>query len=176
MQVLASDYAIDCGTEKHAHFQLGASIMVVGFACGVPLAMLIMMAKSRRSKAVVFKSPQWQYITRRAATQLAHDDLREVRQVIIDISLGSRYGSLVNAFKPGLFWWECADMLRKLLLVGMLTLVQQGTTLQICAGVVTSFVFFAAHVRMLPYRHIEDNILKATTGESTHLQLSYIFL
>jgi hypothetical protein len=52
---------------------------------------------------------------------------------------------------------------RKLLLVGMLTLVQQGSVLQICTGLATSFVFFAAHVRTLPFRHMEDNILKATT-------------
>ena len=52
---------------------------------------------------------------------------------------------------------------RKLLLVGMLTVVQQGSVLQICAGLATSFVFFAAHVRTLPFRHFEDNVLKATT-------------
>lgn len=189
MQVLASDYAIDCSTEKHQSYQFVAGIMVVVFALGVPLGMLLVLARSRRKEAEVFtKSPQWQYITRRAATQLAHDDLREVQQVIIDISLGSRYGTLVNAFKPGMFWWECvgescsdlhgmpwhcsvvltaplgADMLRKLLLVGMLTLVQQGTSLQVFAGVVISFGFFAAHTRTMPYRHVEDNILKATTG------------
>jgi hypothetical protein len=45
----------------------------------------------------------------------------------------------------------------------MLTLVQQGSVLQICTGLATSFVFFAAHIRALPFRHIEDNVLKATT-------------
>ena len=54
-------------------------------------------------------------------------------------------------------------MLRKLILVGMLTLVQQGSTVQICAGVAASFLFFAAHIHTMPYRHLEDNILKATT-------------
>ena len=54
-------------------------------------------------------------------------------------------------------------MIRKLLLVGMLTLVQQGSVLQICTGLATSAVFFAAHIRALPFRHIEDNVLKATT-------------
>jgi hypothetical protein len=52
---------------------------------------------------------------------------------------------------------------RKLLFVGMLTVVQQGSVLQICAGLATSFVFFAAHIRALPFRHVEDNVLKATT-------------
>ena len=56
-----------------------------------------------------------------------------------------------------------ADMLRKLILVGMLTLVEQGSTVQICTAQVTSFAFFSAHVRMLPYRHMEDNVLRTTT-------------
>ena len=54
-------------------------------------------------------------------------------------------------------------MLRKLIIVGMLTLVQQGSTGQVCAGLTTCFFFFAAHVHTKPYRHIEDNVLKATT-------------
>ena len=77
-------------------------------------------------------------------------------------------------------------MLRKLILVGMLTLVEQGSTLQVCrsisaphatrhglssftirlqvcAGIATSFAFFSAHISTLPYRFLEDNMLKATT-------------
>jgi hypothetical protein len=38
-------------------------------------------------------------------TPSLHTSIQQVRQVIIDISLGSRYGSLVNAFKPGFFYW-----------------------------------------------------------------------
>ena len=54
-------------------------------------------------------------------------------------------------------------MLRKLLLVGMLSIVDQGSTMQVVAAIATSFAFFATHIRTLPYRHTEDNILKATT-------------
>ena len=60
---------------------------------------------------------------------------------------------------------------RKLLFVGMLTVVQQGSVLQICAGLATSFVFFAAHIRALPFRHVEDNVLKATTEAHLFIML-----
>lgn len=33
----------------------------------------------------------------------------------------------MNAFKPQYLYWECLDMLRKLLLVGMVLLVGRGT-------------------------------------------------
>ena len=64
--------------------------------------------------------------------------------------------------------WECADMLRKLLLVGLLTIVDQGSTVQVCAGLATSFVCFAAHVYTLPYRHTEDNLLKGLSDHTMY--------
>ena len=67
--------------------------------------MIALMAHSRRAKSAEFATPQWKYITRRMAAQLAHDDLRDVMHTVVDISLGSRYGYLVNAFKPGYFFW-----------------------------------------------------------------------
>ena len=46
-----------------------------------------------------------EYITRQIATEFGHDNIREVRQCIIDVKLGNRYGFLVSAFKPGFFYW-----------------------------------------------------------------------
>ena len=96
-------------------------------------------------------------------SQLSQDNLQEVQETLIDIALGTRYGALISGFKPGYLFWECLDMMRKLVVVGMLTTVERGSTTQVVAGIVFSFLFFAAHVRTLPYRHMEDNILKATT-------------
>jgi hypothetical protein len=42
--------------------------------------------------------------------------VNEIKDTLIDISLGTVYGSLVNAYRPGNFRWECFDMIRKLLL------------------------------------------------------------
>ena len=67
--------------------------------------MIVLMVRSRRAKSAEFDTPQWKYITRRMTTQLAHDNQRDVRHTVVDISLGSRYGSLVNAFKPDYFFW-----------------------------------------------------------------------
>ena len=41
------------------------------------------------------------------ATQFGHDQLEDVTRTIVDVSLGTRYGALVNAFKPGYVYWEC---------------------------------------------------------------------
>jgi hypothetical protein len=42
-------------------------------------------------------------------------------------------------------------------------MVPMGTTSQVVVGVVLSFGFFSAHIKFMPYRHREDNWLRATT-------------
>ena len=56
--------------------------------------------------------------------------------------------------------WEPIDLLRKLLLVGLLSVVDRGSVAQVWVGIVLSFCFFALHVKTLPFRHWEDNLLK----------------
>jgi hypothetical protein len=51
-------------------------------------------------------------------------------------------------------------MLRKLLLVGLLTVVKRGSILQVCVGMWTCLIFLAAQVRSMPFRFDEDNVLK----------------
>ena len=43
-------------------------------------------------------------------------------------------------------------MLRKLILVGMLTVVPAGSSFQAATGLACSFAFFAAHIRLMPFR------------------------
>jgi hypothetical protein len=163
LDVLVSDYSVDCDTDKHHSLETLSYILVFLFSFSVPVAMIIVMDQSRHRKDLQFTTPAWKYITRRVMAQLSLNDLREVKASIIDTTLGLRYGSLVIAFKPGFFYWEMCDMLRKLFLVGVLSAVDRGSTVQVCAGLAFSFAFFAAHIKTMPYRHAEDNFLKATT-------------
>jgi hypothetical protein len=161
--VIATDYSVDCTDTEHEFYKVIAIVMIAGFSFGVPFGLMLVMAQVQRQRHKEYDTSEWNYIARRIATQLGENDATVVKDALIDISLGNVYGTLVNAYRPGYFRWECFDMIRKLLLVGMLTVVQQGSVLQICTGLATSFVFFAAHIRALPFRHIEDNVLKATT-------------
>jgi hypothetical protein len=162
-EVLVADYSVNCNTDQHHTLRTLSYILIVLFSFCVPVAMIIIMDQSRHKKNLQFTTPEWKYITRRVMAQLSLNDLREVKASIIDTTLGLRYGSLIIAFKPGFFYWEMCDMLRKLFLVGVLSAVDRGSTLQVCAGLAFSFAFFAAHIKSMPYRHAEDNFLKATT-------------
>ena len=52
-------------------------------------------------------------------------------------------------------------MLRKLMLVGMLVVAGRGSVAQLFLALVISFVSFSLQVKLTPYRHTEDNVLKA---------------
>ena len=77
-------------------------------------------------------------------------------------------------YKPAYFWWEPIDLLRKLLLVGMLAVVERGSVAQVLAGLLCSFVFFALHIKSWPFRHPQDNILKACMEAHIFLVLQLV--
>eukprot|EP01051_Picozoa_sp_SAG22_P001955 SAG22_NODE_82_length_21749_cov_10.719769_12_plen_401_part_00 len=52
-------------------------------------------------------------------------------------------------------------MIRKLMLVGMLVVAGRGSVAQLFLAIVISFASFSLQVKLTPYRHAEDNVLKA---------------
>ena len=104
-RVLVADYAVDCNTDTHKAYVLLALIMILAFSASVPVVMMMLMQKSRKEQEAQFMSPEWQYITRQVAAEFGTDNIRAVRQCIIDVKLGNKYGFLVSAFKPGFFYW-----------------------------------------------------------------------
>eukprot|EP01051_Picozoa_sp_SAG22_P026882 SAG22_NODE_8718_length_635_cov_0.904851_1_plen_160_part_01 len=63
-------------------------------------------------------------------------------------------------------------MIRKLLLVGMLVVAGRGSVAQLFLAILISFVSFSLQVRLMPYRHAEDNVLKAAVEVHIFLLVS----
>eukprot|EP01050_Picozoa_sp_SAG11_P042643 SAG11_NODE_19753_length_459_cov_1.569444_1_plen_147_part_01 len=59
--------------------------------------------------------------------------------------------------------------MRKLLLVGLLSVVERGSVLQVCVGMWTCLAFLSAQLHSKPFRFNEDNVLK--TCAEAHLFL-----
>jgi hypothetical protein len=78
----------------------------------------------------------------------------------------------VNAFKPRYYYWEGYDMIRKLMLVGMLVVVGRGSVAQLFLAVVISFVSFSLQINLQPYKHWEDNKFKAAVEVHIFLLVS----
>ena len=57
-------------------------------------------------------------------------------------------------------YWEIVELIRKLILAGLIGLVGRGTVLQIVVATVISFVFFALAFREMPYNSARLNTVK----------------
>lgn len=172
--VLVDDYNSSCDTDVHFWYRTAAVIAIVVFSLGVPAGLIVIMLRHKHSQLDKLNSPSWQFVARKAMIKLDCGDLQEIKNTMIAVLLSKRYGSIVSAYKPGLFFFECIEMIRKLILVGVLALVPVGSSLQTAAGLVCSFLFFAAHIHFMPLRFWEDNLLKATT--EVHLFIVFLLV
>jgi hypothetical protein len=114
LEVLVFDYSIDCSTPEHAAYQIASYILIAVFSVGVPVVLILALAKNNAAKRAAFDSPKMEYVCRRMMTELGKGELSDIETVFIDVKLGSRFGSLINAFRPGMFFFDALDMLRKL--------------------------------------------------------------
>jgi hypothetical protein len=80
-----------------------------------------------------------------------------------EIDIGADYSFLIQGYKPAYLFWETLDMVRKVLMVGVVVLVGRGSVMQLVMGATVTFSFFSAHAKLWPYRVEQDNIFRATT-------------
>ena len=102
------------------------------------------------------------FVARRVAEDLDISD-KAAAMVVRDVLMKRDFNFLVAAFQPQYYWWEALDMLRKLMLVGMLVLLSEERIEQAYVASLVSLVFLSLQVALNPYRHNEDNLLKTCT-------------
>ena len=154
--VLSSDYATECGTDLHRVFQLVAGLVIALVAFGIPAGFsAAMLAQARRVDASGATK-----IAGTVAVQLGISK-RKAADVIREVAIGKDYGFLLRAYGPRHYWFENFDMLRKLLLVGVLVVVDRGSVAQVACAAVFSLGFIMLHFKLWPYKLPADNVFKA---------------
>ena len=156
-RVLRTDYSVDCNDEKHLFYQIGAGVMMVAFAFGIPVGMGILMVRRMRDYSSTGGTDR--FMARRVADELKITDV-EAADAIRDVTTGREYSFLVNAYKPRYYHWEGVDMVRKLLLVGVLAVAGRGSVSQLFVAAIVSCVSLVLQVYLSPYKHREDNVFK----------------
>ena len=96
-----------------------------------------------------------------------HKELRSGRP-LSTLSHALRF--LYREYEPRFYAWELMVMMQKLLLVGILSQVSQGSLTQSVAGVSAAFVFNVLHMGAQPFQHLADDYL----GTATNFSLSVI--
>ena len=159
LSVLTTDYSVPCSGDKHEFFSVLAAAVITVFIAGVPLVLAWVIFQEKRKSATNSGKDEERWIVNRLAEEGSVSD-EDAIDVLQTVRFG-RSAAFTSSFKSRFFVWEALDLLRKLLLVGMIIFVDAGSTLQVTVAVVLSFVFFAAHMRVWPCKLEADNILRA---------------
>jgi len=139
---LKADVAIQCGTHEHDDAKALAWAAIFFY----PVGLLVLNA------ALLFTA-------RKAISSGRHTPL------------SGRISFLYREFEPHLFWWELVEMLRRLVLVGLMVLAQ-GSMLQLVVGTMLSAVFLLFQVQASPYKEMSDDFL--ASASSFGLVLAFI--
>jgi hypothetical protein len=155
--VLQSDYATECGTPTHAFASLVAGLVVAVVAFGIPLGFATALLRRARAFAADGLSAEVAgiFAARMGISQ------SEASDVIREVAIGKDYGFLLRAYGPRHYWFEIFDMLRKLLLVGVLVVVDRGSVAQVACAACLSLGFIMLHFKLWPYKLSADNVFKA---------------
>ena len=90
---MRTDYSVDCNDEKHLFYQIGAGVMMVAFALGIPVGMGILMVRRMREYSSTGGTDR--FMARRVADELKITDV-EAADAIRDVTTGRADSFLVN--------------------------------------------------------------------------------
>eukprot|EP01043_Picozoa_sp_COSAG02_P043076 COSAG02_NODE_3721_length_6323_cov_3.825353_2_plen_1317_part_00 len=77
-----------------------------------------------------------------------------------DDKVTNMYHFIISDYKLECWYWEIVELMRKLLLSGILSLVKRGSIAQAMLGTVIAFAFSVVHVKLEPYKSSTLNFAK----------------
>jgi len=135
---LQNDLSIQCDDPSHRTASNVAGLMVVIFSVGLPLTYLLLLLPHRNG-----------FAAQSGRSQIALEQVHMLRFFYLD-------------YKPGFFYWEILECLRKLLLTGVAVLVAPGALMQVVAALFVVMAYIGGVAMCKPYREKRHNHLALT--------------
>ena len=162
--VLEADYSIDCtlNNTKYQHYRWVAMMLFFIWPFGIPVGLGALLTRQW-----IRTGRQWEDMQDErgsdalAATLVATRSERTARAEFSKTRMLDLYDFCVDHYKPEFWWFEPADMLRKLSFTGLLQFAWRGTAAQVLLGCCLSFVSLGAQCFFNPYVEPSSNFLKA---------------
>eukprot|EP01049_Picozoa_sp_SAG25_P008870 SAG25_NODE_833_length_5146_cov_2.847434_1_plen_1031_part_00 len=142
LAVQDQDYSVHC--YEGATWIIVAILCCLGIVCfsfGVPVVMGLFMRHRMRQMMEKASSGSISKIQ-------AHCDF------------GREFAYMCGEYTPAAYYAESIDLVRKLMLGGVLAVVKPGTVVQCFYSVIMSFIFIVIHCRIWPYHSLKLNIIK----------------
>ena len=151
--VLQQDYAVDCAGSNYQLFSLIALGGLATVSFGVPIGFALRMWMSMRS-------------------EMAKVRKGEKKKIEAYRDFGLRFDYIAGDYKPTAYFAECVDLLRKLILSGIMIFVKPGTVIQAFTSMLISYVFVLIHLSVWPYVLKASNLLRLFTEIQLFLVLA----
>ena len=123
---LRADYRIECDSAKHEKLQLYAAIMIIVYTFGIPVFYATLLLKNR-------------------------DILKTDETSRNNCSRVLPTSSLWRPYKPGVFYFEAIECIRRALLVGVIVFFNPNTASQIAVTLILAFTFVVISESLDPY-------------------------
>ena len=162
VSILEADDRLRCDSTQIETLQFISAIVIVAVSAGVPVFFIVLLVRKSREYELTNVEENSE-IARRMAVEFNVED-RVAKFIIRDVtSMGQDFGFLLDAYRPEMYYWESFDMIRKLLLVGLVLLVGRGSVSQSVVALMLSFMFFALQMETKPFKVSQDNLFRAAT-------------
>lgn len=194
--VLEVDYSVSCNYDdtRYYSYRIVALVLVCVWNVGVPLGLfLLLMVQYRKNQKLWFQvaalkertqSPASDDVISPSTNAATFGDV-SFGEVLDDstslevynyVRIREIFGFCVDDYKPGRFWYEPVDIVRKLALSGLLDFVQEGSAEQVFCGCGLAFISFGGQLALRPYKQPQANFLKALVDAQIFLTFLISFI
>ena len=157
VEVLVEDDRVLYQDDIHGMYVFGSWVLIMGFCFAVPLGAAVLLCREYQ------RLPPVEPALQARVSQAFQISLEDAEAAVNDIAMGNKYGFLTAAFRPKFFYNESLDMVRKLLLVGIILVVRRGSVGQAMVSLCLSVFFLALQAKNWPYKIDWDNRLRMAT-------------
>eukprot|EP01047_Picozoa_sp_COSAG01_P022952 COSAG01_NODE_1381_length_10520_cov_2.661710_15_plen_254_part_00 len=165
-----------CGDSSYQVLRGVAITLVLLWPVGIPLGLLLLLHRQYRHSRVLWNEREMSAAAGTSTSTLGDDKKESLAQFHVSRIARLPSTCLVRDFRPGCFWYEPVDMLRKLALSGLLQFVERGTAAQVIVGCALAFGASGLHQRLQPYNRLEANTLKALVEAQIFLTFLISFI
>ena len=163
---LKADYAINCASTEHQVARVWAFTMLGVWVFGVWALSVAILFWHRKPIMQVKKRLHDERVsgrTRAMTQQTQH----------MHHQLPSYVRALTDAYEGHCFWWEAVEIIRKVVMVGLLIFFQPGSIEQLCLGLGLCVLFIAWYHHLKPYESDWDDRLQFLSQLTIFCTLMY---
>ena len=136
---LVADVDIECGSKEHARAISIAWLALILYPFGLLGLNFALLMKARPSILVAVDDNQ--------------------RPTPFERRLAASTIFLHGEYQPRFFWWELAEMARRLFLIGIMVVIEPGKMTQIAIGTIFSAAFLVVQLIAQPFKKGSDDLL-----------------